>query len=150
MLKLNILSDNKFPWINHPTYKNALENQDCGLDIPMLQDILVPNGCKAFSVNLGIKISSNHGYMLVPRSSISKTPLRLSNSIGIIDKNYRGYIIAKVDNISNSDFILEKDKCYFQIISFDGNLPEYHLVNEIDETNRGSGGFGSTTKLLNN
>ena len=41
-------------------------------------------------------------YMLVPRSSISKTPLRMANSIGIIDAGYRGEIMAAVDNISKA------------------------------------------------
>ena len=39
----------------------------------------------------------------MPRSSISKTPLRMSNSVGLIDGGYRGEIMASVDNISDDD-----------------------------------------------
>jgi deoxyuridine 5'-triphosphate nucleotidohydrolase len=144
-LKINILPDGKYYWIHHPTYANAKINEDVGLDIPMINEINVPKNSRAYTVDLGFKGEQNHGYMLVPRSSISKTPLRLANSIGIIDKNYRGNVMVKVDNISDKDFLMEEGRCYFQIVSFSGNLPEYKLVNKIGETKRGEGGFGSTT-----
>ena len=50
---------------------------------------------KAISIKYGCK----YYYYLYPRSSISKTPLRLCNSVGIIDAGYRGNIMAFVDNI---------------------------------------------------
>lgn len=139
------VSGNENMWINHPTYNNAINNQDCGLDIPLPHDISIPACSQAFPIHLGIKTASSSGYMLVPRSSISNVPIRLSNSIGIIDKNYRGELIAKVDNISKDWVNLEAGKCYFQIVSFDGTLPEMQLSNSLDETMRGEGGFGSTT-----
>jgi dUTP pyrophosphatase len=144
-LELKIVVDNKDNWNNHPTYKNAKNNEDTGLDIPMPQSITVPAKSKAFTVDLGFKAEQNQGYMLVPRSSISKTPLRLANSIGIIDKNYRGKVMVKVDNNSNNDFTMISDSCYFQIVAFSGVLPKYKLVKDISNTDRGSGGFGSTT-----
>ena len=145
MLELKINVDNIFVWDKHPTYSNALINEDVGLDIPMSDTIIVPKKTKAFTVDLGFKCESNHGWMLIPRSSISKTPLRLANSVGIIDKSYRGKVMVKVDNILKSDFTLEEGKCYFQIVAFDGNLPSFKIVNNISSTKRGSGGFGSTT-----
>ena len=131
-------------WLKHPTYRKAKQNQDCGLDIPMPCSVIVPAKSKAYPVGLGISTQPNHAYMLVPRSSISKTPLRLANSIGIIDKSYRGELIVKVDNNSKDSFTLEAGKCYFQIVAFDGNLPSWEL-GTVDITIRGSGGFGSTT-----
>lgn len=144
-LELKIIADNKDMWISHPTYKKATENEDTGLDIPMPSSIIVPAKSKAFAVDLGFKAEQNMGYMLVPRSSISKTPLRLANSIGIIDKSYRGKVMVKVDNNSNSDFTMKSGSCYFQIVAFSGILPKYDLVYNINDTERGSGGFGSTT-----
>ena len=146
MLNLKILPDNEFTWNEHPTYNNAKLNEDVGLDIPQPHSILVPSNTKAFKVDLGFKANQNLGYMLVPRSSISKTPLRLANSIGIIDKNYTGKVLVKVDNISNTDFMIEEGECYFQIVSFNGILPKFNLVSEIIPTRRGNGGFGSTTR----
>ena len=144
-LELSIIADNENLWENHPTFEKAKLNEDVGLDIPMPVSITVPPKTKAFTVDLGFKAEQNHGYMLVPRSSISKTPLRLANSVGIIDKSYRGKVMVKVDNVSSSSFVMNEGSCYFQIVAFNGNLPNFTLVKEISDTLRGSGGFGSST-----
>jgi len=148
MLSIKIKPDNKFVWSNHPTYRNAIKNEDSGLDIPMSCSIIVPSNSKSFSIDLGYKSEHSLGYMLIPRSSLSKTPLRLANSIGIIDKSYRGKVIAKVDNISDESFELIEGRCYFQIVAFNGILPEMKIVKTISKTNRDSGGFGSTTDYI--
>ena len=146
-LYLNIIADNEDTWNNHPTYKNAMINEDVGLDIPMNYSVTIPPNSKSYQIDLGFKAEQTHGYMLIPRSSISKTPLRLANSIGIIDKSYRGKVMVKLDNISNVAFTLQEGSCYFQIVAFNGNLPIFNLVKDISTTIRGSGGFGSTTKI---
>ena len=145
-LELRIDAVNESVWVNHPTYENAKKNEDVGLDIPMSETVIVPAFSLAHTVKLGIKAEQTHGYMLIPRSSITKTPLRLANSVGIIDKGYRGDVMAKVDNNSDRDVELEVGKCYFQIVAFNGVLPKWVLCNDVNETARGSGGFGSTTK----
>jgi dUTPase len=95
------------------------------------------------------------GYYLYPRSSIVKTPFRLSNSVGIIDSGYRGEIMAVVDNSDNkNNDIKECIQRYmprmtrmFQICS---PTLEPFLVRIVDSeeqlgvTPRGRGGFGST------
>ena len=86
-------------------------------------------------------------FFLLPRSSISKTPLRMSNSIGLIDSGYRGELIAVVDNISDEDYIVEKDTRLFQIVNADlTHFTKVVQVNELSSTKRGIGGFGSTGK----
>ena len=146
-LFINIDPDNDFLWKNHSTYKNACRNKDVGLDIPMQETVVVPAGQLSFKVNLKIKTKPNHGYMLMPRSSLgSKTTIRMSNSIGIIDKSYRGYIMAVVDNIGKEDVILQEGCHYFQIVAFDGNLPNFQIEEIKIDTTRGEGGFGSTTR----
>lgn len=100
------------------------------------------------------------GFYLYPRSSISKTRMRLANSVGIIDSGYRGDIIAAVDSIgvfgSRDIWYIWKDTLspikkydrYFQICS--PNLSPFivHIVETEEElgeqTARGAGGFGST------
>ena len=144
-LKIETVGDNS-TWSTHPTYANALLNKDTGLDIPMPQSVTVEGNSMGTTVKLGIKCEPNCAYMLFPRSSIGKTPIRLANSIGLIDIGYRGELMAKVDNVSDDDFVLEEGKCYFQIVSFDGILPTYELVESLTDTTRGSGGFGSTTE----
>ena len=84
-------------------------------------------------------------YWLVPRSSIFKTKLRMSNSIGIIDLNYRGSLGTPLDNVGNEPVTVEAGTRLFQICSH--NLVPFGSVKNVislDETERGSGGFGST------
>jgi len=144
-INIEVIGDKSY-WVNHPTYRKAKTNQDVGLDIPMLNGISVPPNTSSNKIPLGIMAEPSHGYMLIPRSSIVKTSIRLSNSVGIIDKSYRGELMAVVDNIGTSEVTLKEGSCYFQIVAFDGNLPSYTLVDNLTETERGSGGFGSTTR----
>ena len=74
----------------------------------------------------------------------AKTPLRLSNSVGIIDAGYRGNIMAIVDNLSDEDFVIEQNTRLFQLCSPDLSPISFEVVNELSETSRGSGGLGST------
>jgi dUTP pyrophosphatase len=83
-------------------------------------------------------------YLLIPRSSISRTPLRMSNSIGLIDGGYRGEIMASVDNISDRDYTVNEKKRLFQLVSMQGDPINIELVDNLTATTRGSGGFGST------
>jgi len=141
---ITIQAENNHYWINHPTYVKAKKNEDTGLDIPMQSSILIPSGVKSFKVNLSYKGKQTHGYMLVPRSSLAKTGIRLANSIGIVDKNYRGDVCVIIDNISDNEVLLQEGCCYFQIVSFCGKLPGYQIGEVSEETTRGIGGFGST------
>lgn len=90
----------------------------------------------------------NSGYYLYPRSSIVKTPLRMSNCTGIIDSGYRNNIIAGFDNNSSSPFFVEK---YTRLVQICGPAlcPIYVIMVDTfeelsQETERGMGGFGST------
>jgi|UniRef100_A0A6C0IPY0 hypothetical protein len=99
--------------------------------------------------------SFNTGYYMHPRSSLSKTKLRLANSTGIIDAGYRGHIMgmfdvvgSKDENLIDCDYMGNAYDRYVQICA-PGLVPI--LVEVVDtlerlgeETARGSGGFGST------
>ena len=89
------------------------------------------------------------GFYLYPRSSSgSKTPLRLANSVGVIDSGYRGNCIAVFDNNSDDSYNIACGDRLVQICA--GNLlhPIYPIivdtVEELGSSSRGSGGFGST------
>lgn len=141
---INIDPVNDTYWKDHPTYSKAKKNEDSGLDIPMQNTVIIPSQAKSFKINLNFKAEPTHAYMLLPRSSICKTTIRLSNSVGIIDKSYRGDVIAVVDNIGDVDVMLQEGACYFQIVSFSGILPMYQIKSIEKDTERGEGGFGST------
>jgi dUTP pyrophosphatase len=86
-------------------------------------------------------------FYVYPRSSIGKTPLRLANSVGIIDAQYRGNLIVQVDNISNEPYTIQKGQRLFQICSQD--LSPFRMIKIVDyllNTERGTKGIGSTGK----
>ena len=92
------------------------------------------------------------GYYLYPRSSISKTSLRMSNSLGIIDSGYRGEITAVVDIVNHffcGSIKLNAMERYFQLCHPSLMPFRVVMVDNIEElgiTARGDGGFGSTGK----
>ena len=89
-------------------------------------------------------------FYMYPRSSISKTPLRLANSVGIIDSGYRGNMIGVFDNISSTSYTIDKHSRLLQLCAPD--LGKFWIntikVDNFDAlkmtTSRGGGGFGST------
>ena len=88
----------------------------------------------------------NKPFLLLPRSSISKTSLRLSNSIGLIDAGYRGEIMAAVDNIKDIPYKVEIGQRLFQIVAMDGSSIRFDISDSLSDSSRGTGGFGSTGK----
>jgi len=121
------------------------------LDLFCPEDIIIGPG-ETMKIDLQIQCEALHdniennnvSYYLYPRSSIIKTPLRLANSVGIIDAGYRGNIIACVDNIKNYEFKIEKGSRLFQICGPTLEPIEIRVINELSNSQRGSGGFGST------
>ena len=81
-------------------------------------------------------------YYLYPRSSIVKTGFRLANSVGIIDSGYRGNLMAYFDVIKNDR--IEVNQRLVQICAPDLKPFKVELVDSLDETERGHGGFDST------
>ena len=120
---------------------------DAGLDLYALEDISFSSG-ETKKIKLGISCEPKDGkaYYLFPRSSISKTPLRLSNSIGLIDGGYRGEIMASCDNIKDFDYTVREGDRLFQLVAADSSPISYDLVEILSDTTRADGGFGSTGK----
>ncbi|MBI89114.1 MAG: deoxyuridine 5'-triphosphate nucleotidohydrolase [Candidatus Marinimicrobia bacterium] len=120
---------------------------DAGLDLFIVQEQVINPG-QTERIRLGISCENldNKSYFLIPRSSISKTPLRMCNSIGLIDAGYRGEIMAAVDNIKNETYQLDIGQRLFQLVAIDGSLISFELVSELSNSERGTGGFGSTGK----
>ena len=118
---------------------------DAGLDLFVIEEQILEAG-KTSIINLGIscETAEKRPYFLMPRSSISKTPIRLCNSIGLIDAGYRGEIMAAVDNIKQKDYTINSGQRLFQIVAMDGSPLSFELVSKLSTTGRGAGGFGST------
>lgn len=88
------------------------------------------------------------GYYMYPRSSLSKTQLRLANNTGIIDAGYRGPLIGMFDCLTNDEYEVSGFTRLLQICA-PGLVPIYvRVIDTVAElgpnTSRGEGGFGST------
>lgn len=140
-------------------YRNAADaylsksygERDAGFD-------LFSEGCTLGGGARGAKIRQNlraalydtergifRAYWMLPRSSISKTTMRLANSVGLIDAGYRGQIMAAVDTDIPTQ--VEFGERYFQLSAPD--LLAFDRIEIVEEipggpTLRGEGGFGST------
>ena len=146
-MKLLIKTENdtlKTMYTNNQFYNPG----DSGLDLFCPETITINPG-ETVKINLQINCEAlseggNVSYYLYPRSSIIKTPLRMSNCVGIIDAGYRGDIIACVDNIKDYPYEIKQGDRLFQICAGDLSPFEYELVDNLSNTRRGAGGFGST------
>jgi dUTP pyrophosphatase len=138
-------------------YQNhiSFHDGDSGIDLFVPQDITFkPFETKFVDLQIQCEMKNsenkNISYYLYPRSSISKTPLILANSVGIIDAGYRGNIIAALRYIpfenTNKNFVLRKDTRIVQICGPSLEPLKCELVETLSETSRGRGGFGSTGK----
>ena len=118
---------------------------DAGLDLYVIEDIEVkPMETKLIKFGISCEPVDGKAYYLMPRSSISKTPLRMSNSIGLIDGVYRGEIMASCDNIKKTSYTAKKGDRLFQLVSFNSAPISFSINDNLSSSSRGDGGFGST------
>lgn len=84
--------------------------------------------------------------LLIPRSSTWKTPLRMPNSVGVIDSDYRGEVCALLQNTHHLAWTEEAGERLVQGVIVPVPSVQIQEVEELSETSRGVGGFGSTGK----
>ena len=129
-----------------PTYAH---DTDTGADLYAADTVVVPAHSIGNMIRTGIHIAlpENWTAYIVPRSSIgAKTPLRLSNSIGVIDSSYRGPLGVLYDNISDSDYTINKGDRIAQLLIRKNYQFKPVQVDKLDDTERGETGFGASGK----
>lgn len=123
-----------------------------GMDLYAVLDepIILKQGETAL-IPTGIAIaleSANEVALIFPRSGLSiKHGIGLLNSVGVIDSDYRGEIKVGVINQIDKEYTIEPNERIAQMVIMPVSLPEIIEVNELDETQRGTGGFGSTNRF---
>lgn len=125
---------------------------DSGINLLFPEDIIIPPSAIGHTINFKVAcqpLNFCHGYDLRPRSSIGKTPLILSNSIGLIDYGYRGNLMVKVHNLSNKEVVLTKGTSLFQL-SMPDLSPNWQIMYSpiLTTSKRGINGYGSTDKKI--
>ena len=130
-----------------PTYA---KEGDAGMDVVATRIINETLDSITYGTDIALEIPEGFVGLVFPRSSIRKTNLQLSNSVGVIDSGYRGEIQAtfkKIQGISNNalDNYKVGDRI-FQLMVIPHPTIQFIEVNELSSTERGEGGFGSTGK----
>ena len=138
------------------------DNENAGVDLYCVKPQAVTNhtatlldlGVKARMIRHGPSLKTEHcHFWLAPRSSIWKSGVRQANSLGVIDRSYRGVLMGAVlanNMASMTDPLgIQAGTRLFQVLAPDmGYISRVRLLplEELDTTERGEGGFGSTGK----
>ena len=123
------------------------KESDAGMDL--VATSIKENTTFQITYGLGIALEIPDGFvgLIFPRSSIRNTELILSNSVGVVDAGYRGELQATFNKSNGLDSLAYKvgDRVC-QLIVIPHPIVEWNEVNELNNTERGAGGFGSTGK----
>jgi dUTP pyrophosphatase len=123
---------------------------DAGMDLVATSIISETDTQITYGLGIALEIPEGFVGLVFPRSSIRKTRLQLSNSVGVIDSGYRGELQATFNKIrttienQKNDYKVGDRVCQIMIIPHP--TIELNEVNELSNTERGEGGFGSTGK----
>lgn len=119
---------------------------DAGFDLVAITERVDPMGFTEFGTGLAFEIPEGHVGLVFPRSSISKVNMVLSNSTGVIDESYRGEVTArfKPSVTGKGKYNIGDRIC--QLIILPIPKVEFEEVEELSETERGIGGYGSSGK----
>ena len=120
---------------------------DAGIDLRSVEDVmLMPFQRKLLSTGIAVAIPEGYAGFVLPRSgSAIKQGLSLVNAPGLIDSGYRGELKCIVVNLGSENPIhIEVGDRIAQLVIMKVEAPELFEVDELDKTQRGSGGFGSS------
>ena len=96
-------------------------------------------------LGFAIEIPEGHVGLLFPRSSIAKTGHSFRNSVGVIDSGYRGELMMKLSSqFGKGSYTINERVGQLMILPYP--QIEFEQVNQLSDTARGTGGFGSTGK----
>lgn len=142
MLTIPIINKSKHPLPQYQTELSAgmdlIANLDNPITLKPLERQLIPTG-------LYIALPKGYEAQIRPRSGLAyKHGITVLNSPGTIDADYRGEIKVLLINLSDIPFTINDGERIAQMIIAQHAQIEWKLVEQLDETTRGTGGFGST------
>lgn len=122
---------------------------DAGMDLVATSIISDTQTQITYGIGLALEIPEGFVGLIFPRSSVRKTRLMLSNSVGVVDSGYRGELQATFNKINNNsvaenDYKVGDRIAQIMIIPYPPVI--FTEVEELSNTERGEGGFGSTGK----
>ena len=139
-MKIKVLNKNCVPYRAH--------EWDAGLDVKATEDCVIMPG-ESKQIGLGVCVEIPNGYvgLLCPRSGLSvRTMLRPSITVGVIDAGYTGEIHQPLTNHGTEKMVIHEGDRIGQLVIVPCLTPKLEFVDELEDTERGSGAFGSTGK----
>lgn len=128
-----------------PEYATA---QSAGLDLRAnIEEAIVLNPMERKLVGTGLFMALPPGYeaQVRPRSGLALNHgITVLNSPGTIDADYRGELKVLLVNLSNKPFVVNEGERIAQLVIAKHEKAEFKLVEELDDTERGAGGYGHT------
>jgi dUTP pyrophosphatase len=141
-MTIKIINKSQHPLPNYETIASAGMDLRADLDAPIT---LSPLGRVIVKTGLFIELPIGYEAQVRPRSGLAiKKGITVLNSPGTVDADYRGEIGVILVNLSNEDFVIENGERIAQLIIAKHERAEWIEVQELSETSRGEGGFGST------
>lgn len=144
-MKTKALIKKLYPDVKIPEYKTSGSS---GLDLQAFikkDVILKPKEIILVPTGLSIAVEDNLEVQIRPRSGLAaKNKISILNTPGTIDSDYRGEIKVILINLGNEVFTIEKGSRIAQMVLCPITKAVLREVSDLNETNRGSGGFGST------
>lgn len=139
---VKIINKSKHPLPNYETAASAGMDLRANLDKPIT---LKPLGRAIIKTGLFIALPVGFEAQVRPRSGLAaKKGITVLNAPGTIDADYRGEIGVILVNLSNEDFIVNDEERIAQLVIAQYTQAKWESVEVLDETKRGTGGFGST------
>ena len=126
-----------------PTYAHET---DAGLDLTCVESHTDEYGNLVCDTGLAFEIPEGHVGLLFPRSSICKKDVTLTNSVGVIDSGYRGPVKMKfkINPKDDTAFVYGVGDRIGQLIILPYPRINFVECSELEDSERGSGGYGST------
>jgi dUTP pyrophosphatase len=119
---------------------------DAGLDLYSDQDLkLGPGEWQVVKTGIAIALPAGYAGLVLPRSGLAaKEGLTIMNSPGLIDPAYRGEVGVILTNLGQKTFLVEKRMRIAQLLITKFEAVDLKETDNLDQTDRGSGGFGSS------
>ena len=141
-MTVKIINRSQHPLPNYETIASAGMDLRANLDEPV---VLNPLDRAIIKTGLFIELPIGHEAQVRPRSGLAaKKGITVLNSPGTIDADYRGEVGVILVNLSNEAFTIENGERIAQLVIAKHERAEWQEVQELTETSRGEGGFGST------
>lgn len=127
-----------------PTYA---KDGDAGMDLTAVSYEFDEYGSIVYHTGLALEIPEGYVGLVFPRSSICKKDMTLTNAVGVLDSGYRGEVTAKFKpTLAYKSEVYDVGERIAQMIIIPYPKIEFKEVDELSETERGTGGYGSTGK----